>query len=102
MNNGTSLKKGDINTIRTSLQTVVDSSRSNTKDKGLADDGGVDVSISSEASLQMDDAPTAGAAQLVSLWQNNLIGFRAERTVNWARRRDNSVAYLTGVKWGQA
>lgn len=74
----------------------------NAQDIYLADDGGVDVSISSEASLQMDDAPTAGAAQLVSLWQNNLIGFRAERTVNWARRRDNSVAYLTGVKWGQA
>lgn len=39
MNNGTSLKKGDINTIRTSLQTVVDSSRNNPKDKGLTDDG---------------------------------------------------------------
>ena len=73
----------------------------NAQDIYLGDDGGVEVSISSEASLQMDDAPVAGATQLVSLWQNNLIGFRAERTINWMRRRDSSVAYLTGVAWGQ-
>lgn len=39
MNNGTSLKRSDIGTIRTALQSVVDSSRPNVKDKGLADDG---------------------------------------------------------------
>ena len=39
MGNGTSLKKADIATIRTSLQSVVDSARNNPKDKGLTDDG---------------------------------------------------------------
>ncbi len=39
MNNGSSLRKSDINTIRTNLQIIVDSSKGNAKDKGLADDG---------------------------------------------------------------
>lgn len=77
----------------------------NASDIYLADDGDVAVDMSTEASLQMDDAPTHNsttptAAQLVSLWQTNSVGFRAERTVNWARRRASAVAYLTGVSWG--
>jgi len=72
----------------------------NARDIYLADEGGIDVSMSGEASLQMSNTPSAGAQQLVSLWQNNLVGFRAERTINWAPRRDQSVAYLTGVNWG--
>lgn len=39
LGNGTSLKKADINTIRTQLQSVVDSARNNPKDKGLTEDG---------------------------------------------------------------
>lgn len=75
----------------------------NAGDIYIADDGGVDVSMSTEASLQMDDAPdnpTTASTVLVSLWQRNLVGFRAERTINWARRRTASVAYLTDVDWG--
>jgi hypothetical protein len=77
----------------------------NASDIYLADDGDVNVDMSTEASLQMDNAPshnstTPTAAQLVSLWQTNSVGFRAERTVNWARRRASAVAYLTGVNWG--
>lgn len=45
----------------------------------LADDGGVTLDVSREASLQMDSAPSDGAQELVSLWQNNLIALRAER-----------------------
>jgi len=33
------------------------------------------------------------------LWQNNLIGIRAERYVYWARRRDQSVFYIRGVTY---
>ncbi len=80
----------------------------NASDVYLADDGGVSVDMSREASLQMDDNPgtqdaiTGTGTSLVSLWQTNAVGFRAERTVNWARRRAASVAYLTGVAWGGA
>ncbi len=75
----------------------------NASDIYEADEGGIDLSMSTEASLQMDDAPTdpvTASTVLVSLWQHNLVGFRAERTINWARRRDSAVAYLTGVNWG--
>lgn len=76
----------------------------NTSDIYLGDEGGIDLSMSTEASLQMDNAPdnpTTATTVLVSLWQRNLVGFRAERSINWARRRASAVAYLTGVAWGQ-
>lgn len=75
----------------------------NASDIYLGDEGGIDVSMSTEASLQMDDNPdnpTTASTVLVSLWQRNLVGFRAERTINWARRRASAVAYLSGVNWG--
>lgn len=77
----------------------------NASDIYLADEGGFEVKMSTEASLQMDDAPdnpTTASTVLVSLWQRNLVGFLAERTISWARRRTGSVAYLTGVLWGSA
>ncbi|MCY1484063.1 phage major capsid protein, HK97 family [compost metagenome] len=75
----------------------------NASDIYLGDEGGIDLSMSTEASLQMDSAPdnpTTDSTVLVSLWQRNLVGFRAERTINWSRRRTSAVAYLTGVNWG--
>lgn len=77
----------------------------NASDIYLGDNGGFAVDMSREASLQMDSAPSSNsttptAAQLVSLWQTNSVGFRAEREINWARRRTASVAVLTGVNWG--
>lgn len=76
----------------------------NASDIFLADDGQVNVDVSREASLEMSDAPTqdgaAGTgAQLVSLWQNNLIGVRAERFVNWKRRREAAVQYVSNVAY---
>jgi HK97 family phage major capsid protein len=67
----------------------------------LADDGGVTLDASREASLQMNSAPTDGATQLVSLWQNNMTALRAERFINWRRRRPEAVAYLTGARYGE-
>lgn len=75
----------------------------NASDIYLADEGGIDLSMSTEASLQMNDTPdnpTTASTVLVSLWQRNLVGFRAERTVVWSRRRDTAVSYLSGVAWG--
>lgn len=78
----------------------------NASDIYVADEGGIAVDMSREASLEMLDTgftqnqPTG--ASLVSLWQNNLVGLRAERTINWARRRSSAVTYLTSVAWGGA
>src|SRR5690625_2473792 len=78
----------------------------NASDIYFADEGGVAVDMSREASLEMADNPshdsdTPAPAELVSLWQTNSVGFRAERTLNWAPRRDEAVAVLDGVNWGQ-
>lgn len=75
----------------------------NASDIYYADEGGLDVSMSTEASLQMDSAPdnpTTASTVLVSLWQRNLVGFRAEMSLNFARRRPSAVAWLSGVLWG--
>jgi HK97 family phage major capsid protein/HK97 family phage prohead protease len=70
-----------------------------------ADDGGVTIDVSMEASVQMNstpDDPTTATTVLVSLWQNNLVGLRAERFCNWTRGRDEGVAYLTGAQYAPA
>ncbi len=83
----------------------------NASDIWLGDDGGISIDMSQEASLQMvagDDegatvhSVTPVATSLVSMWQTNSVAFRAERTMNWARRRASAVAYLSGVAWGGA
>jgi len=77
----------------------------NASDIYLADEGGISVDMSREASLEMADNPehdsgTPAAAELVSMFQTNSVAFRAERTLNWAARRDEAVAVLSGVAWG--
>ena len=76
----------------------------NASDIYLADDGGVAVDMSREASLEMNDAPTGDslaptAASLVSMFQTNSVAFRGERTINWAKRRASAVAALGSVAW---
>lgn len=69
----------------------------------LADDGQVTIDISREASLQMDSAPTnppVAATVMVSLWQMNMVGIRAERWINWVRRRAGAVAYISNANYG--
>jgi HK97 family phage major capsid protein len=81
----------------------------NAGDVWLADDGGVNVDISGEASLQMVDNPTGtstGAdpveATLVSMFQTNSVAIRVEQFINWARRRATGVSTITGAEWGEA
>jgi HK97 family phage major capsid protein len=62
----------------------------------FADDGGVTIDVSTEASLQMDSAPMTppdATVVMTSLWQNNEVGLRAERYVNWKRGRTAAVQY---------
>lgn len=49
----------------------------------VADEGVVRVEAARHASVVMDDAPSAGAQTLVSLWQNNLRGILIERFISW-------------------
>lgn len=70
----------------------------------LADDGQVSIDISREASVQMDSAPTnptADSTVLVSLWQRNLIGIKAERFINWTKARGTSASWINSINWGE-
>lgn len=68
----------------------------------IADDGQVRIDASSEASLQMDtspDSPTTGSTTLVSLWQQGYMGLKADRDINWVKRRSTAVAYISNAKY---
>ena len=65
----------------------------------LADDGGVDIEVSGEASIQMSDTPnndaTSGTGQsLVSMFQTDSVAIRAIRHVNWGKRRTGAVQFI--------
>jgi HK97 family phage major capsid protein len=60
----------------------------------LADEGGVSVDVSREASIMLDSAPVPGTTAYTSLWQHNLIGIKAERFINWAKRRTAAVQMI--------
>jgi HK97 family phage major capsid protein len=64
-----------------------------------ADDGGITLDVSQEASVQMLTNPSTGAQSLVSLFQNGLVGLRAVRDINWQRRRTQAVNYIDGVAY---
>ncbi|MCS2155475.1 phage major capsid protein [Scandinavium sp. H11S7] len=76
----------------------------NAPDVYLADDGGVAVDMSREASLEMQGTPTHDSTtptpvELVSMFQTNSVAIRAERWINWKRRRDAAVAVISGVDY---
>lgn len=77
----------------------------NTSDIWLADDGNVVIDASREASLQMLDNPTnasdtATPTTMVSMFQTNSVAIRAERWINWAKRRASAVVVISGANWG--
>lgn len=83
----------------------------NASDIYLADEGGIRIDMSREASIEMLDSSLTGdsigvvpgtAASTVNMFQTNSVAFLAERTINWAARRASAVAYLSGVAWGGA
>lgn len=68
----------------------------------LADDGIVTIDTSREASIIMDSEPNSESApKIVSMFQTNSIAIRAERYVNWEKRRPEAVAYIKNVNWGK-
>lgn len=81
----------------------------NATDIWVGDDGGLQIDMSDQASLQMVGGDDEGSTQssitptatsVVSMFQTNSVAFRAERTMNWARRRTSAVAYISDVDWG--
>jgi HK97 family phage major capsid protein/HK97 family phage prohead protease len=66
----------------------------------LADDGQVTIDASREASLQLEtapDSPPTGSTLYQSLWQTNSVGLRAERFINWVKRRSTAVSYISNA-----
>jgi len=67
-----------------------------------ADEGGVRIDVSREASVQMDSAPTDtvdATTVYLSLWQRNLVGLKAERFITWIRARTAAVRYITAAAY---
>jgi HK97 family phage major capsid protein len=71
----------------------------NAKEIFLADDGGINIDMSNQASVEMSDDPANDSGTVVNLWQANKVGFRAERYITWARGRSSSVVWFTAVAW---
>ncbi len=74
----------------------------------FADDGGVEISVSDQASVEMSSTPIAGEASpitgavLQSFWQRNLIGIRVERFISWSRARSSSVEWISSASYAIA
>jgi hypothetical protein len=69
-----------------------------------ADAEGVEVEMSRESTVQMEDAPTQDAvagtgSTVVSLWQTNSVGLLAKVYFAALRLRTNAVAVLEGIAW---
>lgn len=70
----------------------------------LGDEGGIQVSVSDQATLQMDSDPTQRSINTpvatagVSMWQTNSVAFLVERFVNWQKRRPGAVVWAN-VSW---
>lgn len=69
----------------------------------LADDGNVTVDFSTEASIEMSDAPTAasgvptaGSVNTVSMFQTNSMALKAERFIWWGPRRSGAIQWIDG------
>lgn len=68
----------------------------------MADEGGVELDVSREASVYLDSAPTDppdATAVLTSLWQANLVGLRVERYITWGKARSTAVDRITGAAY---
>jgi hypothetical protein len=61
------------------------------------ENGLVELQLAEHAALQLSDSPSAGAQNLVSLWQNDLVGMRAERWFGCELLRSDGVALITDM-----
>lgn len=73
----------------------------------LAKDDAIEIEVSGEASLQMDDAPTNDAStgtgsSMVSMFQTDSFAFRACVFANWIKTRSAAVSYIGVGAYGGA
>jgi hypothetical protein len=64
----------------------------------LLADAGVTIDTSKHATIQSDslpDNPATAATVVTSLWQNDLVGVRAERFINWKKSRATAVSLIS-------
>jgi HK97 family phage major capsid protein/HK97 family phage prohead protease len=68
----------------------------------VADEGGIEIDASEEASLQMDSAPddpSDGDTVYVSMFQRNLVALRVERMITWGKARSTAVDRITSAAY---
>lgn len=69
-------------------------------------DRGVEVSMSMDASIQMDDAPNGASdtptanTSVVSMYQTDSVAIKVVRPLNFAKRRASAVAYIGDADYG--
>lgn len=70
-------------------------------------DSGVQVSISREAMIEQDtaptgatDTPTGASANFTSMFQSESTAIKVVRSINFAKRRASAVAFVTGADYG--
>jgi len=66
----------------------------------FSDDGGIEVDVSEQATIEMDGTPTSpptASTVTVALWQNNLIAVKVLRWIAYQRARAGSVAYMVST-----
>lgn len=69
-------------------------------------DRGVEVSLSTEAAIQMDDAPTGASdtptanATVVSMFQTDSVAIKIVRPLNFAKRRASAVSFINDADYG--
>jgi hypothetical protein len=57
------------------------------------------LDVSSEASLQLDNTPSAGPQNLVNLWQSGLIAWKLTALRNYRMRHSAAVGFVDNVHW---
>jgi len=69
-------------------------------------DRGVEVSLSTEAAIEMDDAPDGESdtptanTSVVSMFQTDSVAIKVVRPLNYAKRRSSAVAYIGDADYG--
>ena len=70
-------------------------------------DTGLDISMSDQATIEMNDAPagasdtpTAMASHTVSMYQTESVAFKVVRSINFQKRRSSAVAYVQDCEYG--
>jgi hypothetical protein len=72
-------------------------------------DSGVEVSLSRDATIEMDTAPTVNSqepdsadGEFVSMYQTESTAFKIVRPMNFQKRRTTAAAFISDVGWGDS